>query len=90
MAEKSSLRGEVKMHPPQASGKRREIDSLEVKRVCNIKRLIRGEMDSNLRYEFPYSATLLYAATSASWEKCTGGSARMAAEPKNIRASEQI
>ena len=42
MAEKSSLRGEAKMHPPQASAKRREIDPLEVKRVCNIKHLIRG------------------------------------------------
>jgi hypothetical protein len=42
MAEKSSLPGEAKMHPPQASGKRREIDPLEVKCVCNIKHLIRG------------------------------------------------
>ena len=39
---RTSLRGEAKMHPPQASGKRREIDPLEVKRVCNIKHLIRG------------------------------------------------
>src|SRR5208337_472374 len=41
-AGKSSLRGERKMHPPQASGKRREIDPLEIKCVCNIKHLIRG------------------------------------------------
>ena len=56
MAEKSSLRGEAKMHPPQASGKRREIDPLEVKCVCNIKHLIRGgaRSDSNHRFLSPY------------------------------------
>jgi hypothetical protein len=39
MAEKSSLRGEAKMPPPQASGKRREFDPLQG-----------SEMDSNQRY----------------------------------------
>ena len=47
MAEKSSLRGEAKMHPPQASEKRREIDPLEVKRVCNIKQ---GGFEPEIRF----------------------------------------
>ena len=42
MAENSSLRDEAKMHPPQASGKTREFDPLEVNFVCYIKCLIRG------------------------------------------------
>ncbi len=42
MAEKSSLRGEAKMHPPQASEKRREFDLPEVSFVVNIKSVIRG------------------------------------------------
>src|SRR5271165_1701676 len=42
MAEKSSLRGEAKMPPPQASGKRREFDPLEVNCICYIKCLIPG------------------------------------------------
>src|SRR5208282_6783207 len=42
MAEKSSLRGEAKMHPPQASEKRREFHLPEVSFVVNIKYLIRG------------------------------------------------
>ena len=37
MVEKSSLRDEAKMHPPQASGKRREFDPTEVTFKCNIK-----------------------------------------------------
>jgi len=37
MAEKSSLRDEAKMHPPQASEKRREFDPAEVTFKCNIK-----------------------------------------------------
>src|SRR5271165_1778363 len=41
-AEKSSLRDEAKMHPPQASGKRREFDPTEVTFKCNIRYLIRG------------------------------------------------
>src|SRR5271165_6457022 len=42
MVEKSSLWDEAKMHPPQASGKRREFDLSEVSFVVNIKHLIRG------------------------------------------------
>src|SRR5271166_4563203 len=42
MAEKSSLRDEAKMHPPQASEKRREFDVPEVSFVVNIKCLLRG------------------------------------------------
>src|SRR5271165_297444 len=42
MAEKSSLPDEAKMHPPQASGKTREFDPLEVNFVCYLKYLIRG------------------------------------------------
>src|SRR5271165_978589 len=42
MAEKSSLRDEAKMHPPQASEKRREFDLPEVSFVVNSKYLIRG------------------------------------------------
>ncbi len=42
MAEKSSLRDEAKMHPPQASGKRLEFDLTEVSFVVNIEYLNRG------------------------------------------------
>jgi hypothetical protein len=42
MAEKSSLRGEAKIPPPQASGKRREFDPLQVNFVCYLKYLIPG------------------------------------------------
>src|SRR5271157_914353 len=42
MVEKSSLRDEAKMHPPQASGKRREFDLSEVSFVVNINNLNRG------------------------------------------------
>jgi hypothetical protein len=37
-----SLRRETKMPPPQASGKRREFDPLQVNFVCYLKYLIRG------------------------------------------------
>ena len=37
MVEKSSLRDEAKMHPPQASEKTREFDPAEVTFKCNIK-----------------------------------------------------
>jgi hypothetical protein len=40
--EKSSLRDEAKMDPPQVSEKRREFDPTEVTFKCNIKSLIRG------------------------------------------------
>src|SRR5712675_968591 len=42
MAGKSSLWGERKMHPPQASGKRPEFDPCKVKLAYDIKYLIRG------------------------------------------------
>jgi hypothetical protein len=42
MVEKSSLRDEAEMHPPQASEKTREFDLSEVSFVVNIKYLIRG------------------------------------------------
>ena len=42
MVEKSSLRDEAKMHPPQVSEKRREFDPLEVNFVCYLKYLIRA------------------------------------------------
>jgi hypothetical protein len=42
MAEKSSLRGEAKMHPPQTSGKRPEFDPPTTNFTHNIKYLIRG------------------------------------------------
>ncbi len=41
-AEKSSLQDEAKTPPPQASGKRREFDPLEVNFVRYLKCLIRG------------------------------------------------
>ena len=42
VAEKSSLRDEAKMPPPQASGQRGEFDLPEVSFVVNIQYLIRG------------------------------------------------
>src|SRR5208282_3650215 len=42
MVEKSSLPDEAKMHPPQASEKRREFELPEVSFLVNIKCLIRG------------------------------------------------
>jgi hypothetical protein len=42
MAEKSSLYGEAKKPPPQASEKRRKFDPLQVNFVCYLKYLIRG------------------------------------------------
>jgi hypothetical protein len=42
MAEKSSLRGEAKMPPRQASGKRRQFDPLQINFVCYLNHLIPG------------------------------------------------
>ena len=40
MAEKSSLGGEAKTHPPQASGKGPEFDPIQGRVGCNIKKLV--------------------------------------------------
>ncbi len=67
MVEKSSLRDEVKMHPPQASEKRREFDLPEATLKCNIKYLIRGGANG---FEPEISLTVLPRTQSETPVRC--------------------
>ena len=66
MAEKSSLRGEAKMHPPQTSGKRREI--------------VISEMWEYFRQEAPAPGSKKVAEVAEKFWRLAGGDAHDAGD----------